>query len=439
MQPVSEVVTPEDIPASICADFTRSYPDATDVAWSVSDEYVIASFSTNTSRAESSQHSTVWYWLNDYQKKMHSTPIPFTDLPPAVTTAFYAGEYATLRPSEYAHAITRYGNDNVECIYQIHAKGTLEGSVSAAVKLYYTADGILVKSSSEIIYDESFTGNGTIDELKEWLPHNPADFVSAYVDTYYPGARYLYIYEGQNFTKAKILKEHTVRLLLFDADGSWKSTATEIDNDDIPAEIIAAFSTSEFAGWHIDKAVEHLTSSDGHYYLLSLKNGKNKTELRIEADGTVTDGAGTASDTVNPGNPSGETTFLTKAGIEGFILAKYPGASVLKYDYDDDDAEVEIIYEGHKIRIEFELYTQGYLWSQSEWSFDIRDTASVPAAISGTISDRYNGYRLEYLSYLETAANTSCYEAGLKSSHTKKVIKVKMDEQGNVIAEYGSN
>lgn len=437
MQSATESPVPADIPADIYADFTLSYPNATDVEWNVSDEYAVASFTSNISRGDG-RNSTVWYQLSDNQKKMHSTTIPLTDLPKAVTEAFYSGEYATLTLSEHARVITRYVGSNIEYIYLIQAKGALEGTVATAIKLYYTEEGILVKLSSEIVYDASFVDKDDLAELEEWLPKTPAEFISAYVDTWYPGARYLYIYEGKNFTKVKILDGHTAIQLLFNADGTWISSATEIDNDDIPADILAAFRTSEFAEWHILKIIEYLTASDGHYYLLSLEKGKNKTEFRIEANGTVTDEPSTPAEPENPANPSDEDSYLAKSDIEDFIITKYPGASIIKYDYDDDEAKVEIIYDNHKIKVEFELHAQGYTWSQSKWDFNVKDTALLPALILNTITDKYSGYTLEYLSYLESATDAPSYEAGLKSSQTKKVIKVKIDVQGNIIAEYGT-
>lgn len=66
-----------------------------------------------------------------------------------------------------------------------------DGTVSTAVRLYYTEEGTLVKLSSETIYDEYFTGTEDISEFREWLPQPPADFVKAYVDISYPRARYL--------------------------------------------------------------------------------------------------------------------------------------------------------------------------------------------------------------------------------------------------------
>lgn len=437
MQPATESPISENVPVSIYADFTNSYPEATDVTWSISGEYAVASFTSLISTVEASHHSTVWYQLSDNQKRMHSTTIAFADLPAAVTAAFYTGEYAALTPVEYAHVITRYGGSDVDYIYKIQAKGILEGTAATSVKLYYTEDGVLVKLSSEIVYDESFADHDDLDELEEWLPKTPSDFVNAYVNTYYPGARYIYIHEGRNFTKVKILDGHTARLILFSADGSWVSTATEIKYQDIPADILAAFRTSEFAEWHIHNVTEYVTATDGHYYLLSLENGKNKTELRIDATGVVIEDPVTPSQPETPVDPSGNNSYLAKADIEDFIIAKYTGASIIKSDYDDDEAEFEIIYDNHKIKVKFELHPQGYIWSQSEWNFNIKEMASLPVVIVNTLSAKYSDYRLEYLSYIETATDASYYEAGLKSSRTKKTVKIKMDEEGNVIAEYG--
>lgn len=164
----------------------------------------------------------------------------------------------------------------------------------------------------------------------------------------------------------KILDGRIVRTLLFDATGTWTSTATEINHKDIPNEIISAFGTSEFAEWHIHKIIEYSTLSDGHYYLLTLEKEKNKVELRIEADDSVTDAPGVPSDSVTPDNTPDENAGLAKVEIEGFILAKYPGASIIKYDYDDDKAQVEINYNSHKIKVRFDLYAQRYVWSRSE-------------------------------------------------------------------------
>lgn len=434
-----ETVSYQDVPAPISADFAQSFPDATDVTWTFADDYAVATFVTTGSRSQSGAHSSVWYHLNDNCKKMHSAPVALADLPQAVTAAFNAGEYAALTPCDPAHVLTRYADDNVDCIYLIKAKGALEGTLSTVVKLFYTADGTLVKEASEIVYDQSFVDNNDIDEFKEWLPQTPADFVKTYVDTNYPGARYIYLHRSQNFTKAKILVGHVARTLLFDAEGAWVSTTTEIDRKNIPADVLAGLRASEFADWHIKKIIEYSTSADGLYYVLSLENGKDKAELRIDADGSLTESPLTPSEPENPADEPAAGAYLAKADIEGFILAKYPGATIKKYDFDDDDAEVEITCNTTKIKAEFDLHAQGYLWSGSEWDFDIKDTASLPANILKTISDNYSAYRLEYLTYNESPSAQSFYEAGLKATASKKTLKVTIDCEGNVIAEYNKH
>lgn len=435
----TETVVADEIPAAIRTDFTQSYPGASDVEWTVSDGYAVASFITTAARSASPHHSSVWYGMDDNHKKMHSTPVAFAELPSAVSEAFKASEYGVLTPCEPAYAITRYHAGNPDSIYLVKAKGALEGTVSTAVRLYYTAEGALVKLASEIVYDESFDGDDDINKFKEWLPQTPADFVKAYIDSMYPGARYLYIHEGPDATRVKILVGHTVRTIVFDAEGAWISTTAEIDRDNIPADILAAFRSSSYAGWHIKKVVEYSTAAEGRYYMLSLENGKEKAQLRIEADGTVAGEPQTPAVPDEPENPSDGNKYLAKSEIEGFILAKYPGATIRKYDFDDDDAEVEIVCDGHKIKVEFDLHPQGYLWTRSECDFDIRNTSALPAPVVKTLSDKYSAYRLEYLSFTESAGEQPFYEAGLKSARSKESLKVKMDEQGTVIAEYGKH
>lgn len=90
-QSAIEIAISEEVPADIQADFSRSYPAAADVAWTLDNGYAVASFTT-LAGSNAAHHSSVWYWLNDNLKKMHSAPISFTELPSAVSTAFNTGE-----------------------------------------------------------------------------------------------------------------------------------------------------------------------------------------------------------------------------------------------------------------------------------------------------------------------------------------------------------
>ena len=94
---------------------------------------------------------------------------------------------------------------------------------------------------------------------------------------------------------------------------------------------------------------------------------------------------------------------------------------------------------GAKIKVRFDFRPQGYLWTESEWDLDIRDTSAVPASVRATLDASYADYRLNFLKYVEPASADNYYEAGLKSVQTKQTVKVKLDEQGSILAEYGKH
>ncbi len=418
---------PENVPALVYENFRSSFPEAADVTWAVDGEYAVATFTAVNTRSASGKTS-VWYGLKDAKKKMQVQTVGFEMLPEAVRNAFAGSEYAEWTPQPAAGLLTRYATGTVESIYVLRATGASEGAAAKEATLYYTADGVLVKSSVETVYDESYRDLNA--DYRDWLPQTPPDYVAAFVNSNYPEAAYLYIYVGREVTKVKILDGRKARQLLFDASGNWLSTQTQLHAEDLPDAVLAAFRSSDYADCRIDHAEEYQTADGTHYYLLTVKDCSGKKhEIRIDGDGT----------SGGEGNDGTGTGYLAKSEIDAFILQRYPTAVITDRDYDDNGLEVELSYNGTKITVVFDLFPQGYVWTGSEWDLDIRSASAIPAPIRKTIDESYAGYQLYFLTYFETASGSNYYEAGLKSAKLKLDIKVKMDEQGNVLAEYGKH
>ncbi|MDO4180853.1 MAG: PepSY-like domain-containing protein [Bacteroidales bacterium] len=454
---VENQVLPENVPASVYEDFQKSFPEATDIDWSVVDEYVVATFSATESRSLSKAIS-VWYWLKDCKKKMQRRDIAFSALPETVKNAFESSEYATWTAAESVSLLTRYVTGAVETIYVLRAKDKSE--TMQEVVLYYTAEGILVKQTMEVIYDGNYRDVDT--DYSDWLPQTPSDNVTAFVNLHYPQAKYLYMYAGREITKVKILDGWVARMLLFDAAGNWMSTHTQLHVNELPANILAAFRASEYANCHIEDAGEYLTAAEGHYYLLTIKDhAGHKQEIRFDENGNAdnesndnTEGDNTEDEPDNnttPTDPEGDdegddnqdtnvsSTFLTKAEIDGYIQQRYPGAIVKDKDYDKNGVEVELSYNGTEIKVQFDLETQGYVWVSSEWDLNYQQESVVPAAIRKTLDSKYAAYRLYFLKYNEKSKGEDYYMAGLKSASLKSHLTVKMNAQGDVLAEYGQH
>ena len=428
---------PEDVPTSVYEDFRTSFPDAADVRWSVADGYAVATFSLPETRSTAGKAS-VWYELKDSQKKMQCRAVAFETLPEAVRTAFAESEYAADAADATAGLLIRYMAGTVENIYVLRVTMTGDSAETPKTTLYYTVDGVLVKLTAEVVYDGSYADLDP--DYRDWLPRTSSDSVTEFISSNYPQAEYLYTYVGKSLTKVKILDGRQARLLLFDADGNWLSTQTQLHADELPEEILAAFRASDYADRRIDSVEEYLTADDGHYYVLTLKDHSGKQEIRIGDDGTV-DSEGNWNTPAHPGDGEQDdpVDYLSKAEIDAFIRERYPEATVVSRSQGDKELVVKLSANGAKIEVRFELRSQGYRWTDSEWDWDVRDASAVPAPVGATIAASYADFRLGFLKYVELAAGGNYYEAGLKSAQLKQTIKVKMDEQGNVLAEYGNH
>lgn len=428
--------TPEGVTEVIYNDFYSTFPNATDAVWTVDGNYAIVTFTASASRTTDQPRTSVWYQLKDSRKAMHCMPVLFTELPEAVQSAFNESEYAAWNSEPEVKQIHRYIGDNVETIYEINVMSNTSDNRTKA-RLYYTDGGILVKITTETVYGDHH--NGDDEDYTDWLPQTPADNVRSFIETNYPGARYLYIYEGANMTKVKILVNRTAHLLYFDVTGAWEYTKTEIDHHKLPTVITTALSASEYAGYEVEDVFEYNTASAGHYYVIEVKNHKDHLELRISDEGIISlntsePGSSNTPDSSDQTDTPNQNGYMNETEVKEFIAERYPDASVLKYDRDDNELEVKLDYNGIEIKIEFERYASGYVWVESEWDFG-RTTTFAPDGVQATLaSETYAFYRLEYLKYCEKATEANYYEAGLKLQ--KSEIKVKMDENGNVIAEY---
>ena len=74
----------------------------------------------------------------------------------------------------------------------------------------------------------------------------------------------------------------------FGAGDAWLRTKTEVRRSEVPAAVMQAFQTSQYAGWEIDD-IDHYDSPERQWYLFELEDPQSdrEAELRIQADGTI--------------------------------------------------------------------------------------------------------------------------------------------------------
>lgn len=418
-----------DIPMAVTESFVQDFPDAEAISWQQTDcyaavmfRYVSGNFGLTAGRA--------WYALDSGILRMQVFDREVETVPQAVMEAFMSG-YAGWTLNR-AREMCRFTQGIPERFYVLCVTGQYENGIYMEGHLFYTEDGFQVDAR---LKEKEKGDTVTEPDYPDWLPTPDYPYIIEFISTLYPEARCMAVYSENNVIKAKILDGILPRLLVFGRDGEWRSTRTALDVEELPVEVRAILSSSEHASSEIIKAEEYITAAEGVYYILTLKNQKGKKEeFRIDPDGNGdSDSGNSGEDTGNTGDITTEDV-IAKTDIDTYIQSRYPGAVISKKDYDDDGLEVKLSVDGIEVEMTFaSCGGKGYAWLRSESDLRVSD---APAAVQATVMSRYAEYEFYFLTYIETASEGSWYEVGLKSRTLRRSLKVRMDIDGNVLAEY---
>ena len=350
------------------------YPDARDITWSERGGYYVADFTAALVRSSMDAVRYSAWFDGGCGWHMTETDIPFDMLPEAVRTAFAAGEYAEWRIDD-VDMLLRNG---VETIYVIEVEGTTEDGVRQEVDLYYSEDGILVKTVVDA---------GDDYDYDDYIPDSPAQGIFAFIEANYPDARIVDIDVEDGMTEVEIIDGRVCRELLFDRSENWLYTKTELWPGDVPQEIMSVFESSEYGDFRIDD-VDHYLTPDDEFYRFDLEGPGDDIEVDVRADGSVTVAGGD--------DWGGDGGVPVGDDVSEWIEQHYPGARITDRDYDDGYLEVEIFHDGK----EKDVYFNGageWVWSQ----WDVR-ISELPEAVTSALSKEYPDYRIDDAEYIQT-------------------------------------
>ena len=395
----------DELKNELQAALLEKYPDAQDVVWSEKSGYYVADFTAAMVKADSDRVRYSAWFDSRCDWHMTETDIPFDMLPEAVRTAFAASEYADWRIDD-VDMLVRNG---VELIYIIEVEGTNADGVMQEVDLYYSEDGVLVKTVVDA--DEDY-------DYDDYIPDNPAQGIFEFINTHYPDARIVEIDIEDGMTEVEIIDGRVCRELLFDRSENWLYTKTELRVSDVPAEIMAALEASEYGEYWIDD-VDYYQTPQEEFYRFDLEYRDNDIEVDVLSDGTVRvveggenwggDGSGPALD----------------GDIAALIEQMYPGARIQERDWDDGYLEVEIWHDGR----EKDVYFNGAgEWVWTEW--DVR-YSELPEAVKSVLTSGYGDYEVDDVTYVETPSG-EYYLIELEGRGDRE-LHLRIDASGNIL------
>lgn len=377
-----ETVLNGEANAELQAALYELYPDAQDIVWSQKSGYYVAGFkapagSVHGVRSDGSQLVNCSAWFDSmFEWRMTETDIPSDMVPDAVWAAFYATEYADWRIDD----IDMLCRDGVEIIYIIEVEGITADGVPQEVDLYFSVDGVLIKTviDSEEDYDYS-------DFIPDILSGSIMDFIASN----YPGARIVDVDIEDGMTEVEIIDGTVCRDLFFDISQNWLFTRTELHLHEVPDDIMGFLKASEYGEYIVDE-VDLYETVESLFYRFELELRDDDVKVDVFPDGTVVPVSG------NDDIPGGGSGGMVSGSIEEFIASKYPGARILDQDWDDGYLEVEIWHDGR----EKEVYFNGseeWVWSQ----WDVR-TSELPEAVKTVLEAEFPDYRIDDAEFVET-------------------------------------
>lgn len=256
------------VPTELKSAFSSKYPNASNVRWENKAGYYVADFYDG-------YEASAWF-STDYKWYMTETDIPYSALPAEVKAAFEASEYTNANGWK-VDDVDKLERQGFETVYVIEVeKGNQE------VDLYYSADGVLIKSVID-----------TDDDDNQHLPVVLTAAMEAFINENYAGARIMEVdvEDDRNdwdfgFTEVDIIHNGISKEVKFNKNGDWYSTSWDVRTSDLPEAVRTTVNT-KYPGYHIDD-VEYFDMADGNdYYLIELEaNNLPDKDVRITADGT---------------------------------------------------------------------------------------------------------------------------------------------------------
>ena len=254
------------VPTALQEAFSTKYPNVKNVKWETKAGYYVADFYDG-------YEASAWF-TTDGNWHMTETDIPYTALPDPVKSAFEASDYKTWRRDD----VDKLERQGIETVYVIEVENQ-----NQEVDLYYSVDGVLIKSIADTDAHEN-----------EHLPTTqlPAA-MKTFIDGKYAGARIMEVdvEDDRNdwdfgFTEVDIIHNGISKDVLFNQTGNWYSTSWEIRQNELP-EAVNNTLNNQYGEYRFDEA-EYIEKADGSiYYRIELEKGDVDKVVNIGENGTV--------------------------------------------------------------------------------------------------------------------------------------------------------
>lgn len=240
--------------------FEAKFPAATRVSWEKKGIYRVADF------RENNKEMTAWFDATGNWYMTETDLNTINELPEAVKTAFLQSKYAEWKIDD----IDMLERKDSETLYIIEIE-----SGDQEVDLYYSADGILIKS---VIDDDS--------DHENILPGTLPEIVTTFLQQHYPNARIVESETEKGNLEVDIIHENRSKEVVFDSKYQWLYTTYEVLYSEVPQKVKDTLRASEYKDYQIDD-IDFYETPATSYYRFELESGDKEVKMDIDVNGKI--------------------------------------------------------------------------------------------------------------------------------------------------------
>lgn len=219
----------------------------------------------------------------------------------------------------------------------------------------------------------------------------------------------------------------------FTPNGEWQMTETDIPYDALPQQVRATFETSEYNKWLVDDVDKLERKGFETIYVIEVEKQNEERDLYYSEKGDLIK---TVVDLDDDRDEQYLPVQLTDA-MKNILNEKYPGASILEVDIENDRndwdygfTEVDILHEGKNKDV---LFDKTGAWYSTSW--DVR-RSELPEAVETTLAALITanaGYHFDDAERIEEAAgNAKYYRIELERDNSQDII-LKISNDGTLL------
>ncbi len=209
----------------------------------------------------------------------------------------------------------------------------------------------------------------------------------------------------------------------FNKSGDWNMTETDVEYTELPAPIKTAFEASVYASWKIDDIDYINRPGMGEVFIIEVEGMESGAEVEIDLyyspDGVLIKAL---YDTDEDDDYENMIPADLSEKITNFLKEKYPNASIIEVDFEDNFFEVEIIENKIVRDIIFD--------KDSNWKATITEVEEedLPQAVKDAIANsEYAEAEIDDIDFYETA-DKNYYVIEIEIND--KEIEIKISEDG---------